>query len=218
MVCYHAWNIVINNYLLALKCLARAFQYINNLFLTQKELFQNLQLCFIFELYIQVPEARFALYFLNKNHVLVEKLKTLFIHYFGREEQLTKFIKPKALNGPKSLDLRNICLNVYIIFYNVTDCKNAVSNLINHLQSNMLGSHLMYIYQTNLYLSCAKKLFQNVVLLSNFYQYPPGFIRNSERQISQPYLFQQKKPITLDSVAPYPLAIHQANYKHFFQN
>lgn len=140
-ICSHAWNIEINDYPPASRCLAGAFQYIDNLFLTWKKLFQDLQLCFNLELYIAAPEARLALYLLNIDHVLVEKLETPFVYYSGLEEQLTKFIKLKALNGPENPDLLNTCLNVCIISYNATDCKEAESKLANHFQSGILGCH-----------------------------------------------------------------------------
>ena len=127
---YHAWNIVIRDYPPACRCLAGAFQSIDEPFLTWKDLFHDLLLCFHLEPYIAAPDAQLALYLLNANDALVDKPGTPFVYYSGPEEQLSKYIKLK----PERLIVCLIC-------HNVADCKDAKAELEHHLQSGMLGCH-----------------------------------------------------------------------------
>lgn len=86
----HAWNIVICDHPPACTCLAGAFQSIDEPFLTWKDLFHDLLLCF-------QRYARLALYLLNGNDILVDEFGTPFVYYSGPKEQLSKYIKLKSL-------------------------------------------------------------------------------------------------------------------------
>ena len=133
---------MIYDYPPARKCLAGAFQSIDEPFLTWKDLFHDLLLFFHLEPYVAAPDARLALYLLNGNDVLVDKLGTpSCVYYSGPEEQLSKYIKLKALNGPEGPDLPTTRLNVCLICHNVADCKEAKAEWAHHLQSGMLGCH-----------------------------------------------------------------------------
>lgn len=136
----HAWNIVICDYPLTYKSLAGAFQSIDEPFLTWKDLFHDLLLCFHLETYVAASDAnaRLALYLLNGDDVLVDKLRIPFVHYPGPEEQLSKYIK---LKGPESLEGPTTGLKVCLICHDVADCKEAEAELAHHLQFGMLGSH-----------------------------------------------------------------------------
>lgn len=139
-----AWNIKICDYPPTRTCLAGAFQSIDEPVLTWKDLFHDLLLCFHLEPYVAAPDTRLALYLLNGNDVLVDKLGIPFVYYSDPEEQLSKYIKLKALNGPESPegpDLITTGLNVCLIRHNVADCKKAKAELAHHVQFGMLGYH-----------------------------------------------------------------------------
>ncbi len=116
--------------------------------------------CFVsnLETFVAAPEARLALYLLNGNNVLVDKLGTPFVYYSGPEEQLSKYIKLKTLNGPEGPDLPTTCLRVCLICHNVADCKETKAELAHHLQSGMLGCHQSCVHQTDSCPGCATKI------------------------------------------------------------
>lgn len=134
---YQAWNIVICDYPPGCRSLAGAFQPIDEPFLTWKDLFHDLLLCFDLEPYIIAPGSRLALYLLNGNDVLVDKPGTPFVYYSGPEEQLSKYITLK----PEGPDLPTTHLIVCLICHNTADCKEAKAELEHHLQSGMLGCY-----------------------------------------------------------------------------
>lgn len=135
----HAWNILLSDYPPQYTILAGVFQSIDEPFLTWKDLFHDLLLCFHLETYVAASDARLALYLLNREDVLVDKLDIPFVYYPGPEEQPSKYIKLKAF--PESLEGLTTDLKVCLVCHNVTDCKDAKAKLTHHLQFGMLGCH-----------------------------------------------------------------------------
>ena len=137
-----AWNIGIFDYP-PFQCLAGAYQAAEDPFLTWKDLFDDLLLCFDLEPYMTGPPL--ALYLLQSEDVLAHNLDTPMIYYNsnlpGSEQILSQIIKLTPLVGPEGPNRPTTFLRVVVISHDFTHCKESDTELASHLKSGTLGCH-----------------------------------------------------------------------------
>ena len=129
-----AWNIGIFDYP-PFDCLAGTYQAAEDPFLTWKDLFDDLLLCFDLEPYMTGPPL--ALYLQESEDVLAHNLATPMIYYNsnlpGSDQILSQIIKVTPLAGSEGL------LRVAVITHDLTHCKESDKDLASHLKSGTLG-------------------------------------------------------------------------------
>ena len=132
--CSIAWNIGSFDYP-PFKCLAETYQVDEDPFLTWKDLFDDLLLCFDLEPYMTGPLL--ALYLLQSEDVLAHNLDTPMIYYNsnlpGSEQIFSQIIKVTPLVGSEGF------LRVAVITHDFTHCKESDKELASHLKSGTLG-------------------------------------------------------------------------------
>lgn len=138
----NAWNIGIFDYPPS-KCLAGAYQAAEDPFLTWKDLFDDLLLCFDLEPYMTGPPLAF--YLLQSEDVHAHNLDTPMIYCNsnlpGSENILSQFIKLTPLGGPQGPNWPTTFLRVAVITHDSTHCKESDTESASHLKSGRLGCH-----------------------------------------------------------------------------
>ena len=140
-ICSNAWNIWIFDYP-PCRVQAGTYQAPENPFLTWKDLFDDLLLCFDLEHYM--TGQLLALYLLQSEDVLANNLNTPFIHYNpnlpGSEQILSQIINLIPLAGDEEPDLF-ITVHVTVIIHDIAHCEETHTDLASHLKSGTLDCH-----------------------------------------------------------------------------
>ena len=135
-----AWNIAIFDYPPS-KCLAGAYQAAEDPFLTWKDLFDDLLLCFDLEPFMAGPPL--ALYLLQGEDVIAHNLDTPMIYYnsnlLGSEQILSQLIQLTPLVGPEGPNRPTSFMRVAVINHDFTHCKESDTELASHLKSGTIG-------------------------------------------------------------------------------
>ena len=141
-----AWNIGIFNYPPD-KVLAGAYQAAEDPFLTWKDLFDDLLLCFDLERYTTGPSL--ALYLLTSDDVLANNLNTPFVYYDsnlpGSEQILSQIINITSFADVGGTIPFTKSLPVTVVVHVSGDCRETYgthTGLASHLKSGTLGCHL----------------------------------------------------------------------------
>lgn len=142
----NAWNIGIFDYPPD-DILAGAYQAAEDPFLTWKDLFDDLLLCFDLERYMTGPSL--ALYLLTSDDVPANNLNTPFIYYDsnlpGSEQILSQIINITSLADVEGPIPFTTFLPVTVVVHDIDHCRETHgthTGLASHLKSGTLGCHL----------------------------------------------------------------------------
>lgn len=135
-----AWNIGIFDYPPS-KILAGAYQAAEDPFLTWKDLFDDLLLCFDLEDCMTGPPL--ALYLLPSEDVPADRFNTPFIYYNSNlpdsEQILAQIINLTPLAGVEGPNPSTTFLRVTVTIHDIVHCKETQTDLQCHLKSGTLG-------------------------------------------------------------------------------